>query len=71
MKLLKRESSTGEYPVNISTFLRTPFFIEHPWWLLLTNVYRTLDYDKFRPITFMYKNKIELISYSQINSKSK
>ena len=26
MKLLKRDSSTGEYPVNISVFLITPFY---------------------------------------------
>ena len=23
------------FPMNFSTFLRTPFFIEHLWWLLL------------------------------------
>ena len=71
MKLLKRDSSTDEHPVSISKFLRTPFFTEHLRWLLLTNVYRILDYNKFRQITFMYKNKIELTIYSQINSKSK
>ena len=24
------------FPVNFMEFLRTPFFIEHVWWLLLT-----------------------------------
>ena len=33
--LLKRDSYTG-VPVNIAKFLRTSFFIEHLWWLLLT-----------------------------------
>ena len=67
MKLLKRDSSTGEYPVNISTFLITPFFTERFRWLLLM----CIDFNKFRQIKLTYKNKIELVSCSQINSKSK
>ena len=31
---LKRGSCPGVF-VNFAKFLRTPFFIEHPWWLLL------------------------------------
>ena len=37
--LLNRDSNTGILllisPVNIAKFLRTAFFIEHLWWLLL------------------------------------
>ena len=33
--LLKRLQHWG-FPLNISKFLRTGFFIEHFWWLLLT-----------------------------------
>ena len=32
--LLKRDSNTWRFPVNIAKFLRTVFFIEHLWQLL-------------------------------------
>ena len=70
-EVIKKRLQCRRYPVNILKFLRAPIFTGHLWWLLLTNVYRTLDYHKLRQITFMYKKKIELISYSQLNSKSK
>ena len=28
------------FPVNFEKFLKTPFFTEHPWWLLLNNIFR-------------------------------
>ena len=33
--LLKKRLWHRCFPVNFVTFLRTPFFVEHPWWLLL------------------------------------
>ena len=32
------------FPVNIAKFLRTAFFIEHLWWLLL--IFRTTNLQK-------------------------
>ena len=71
MNLLKRDSSTGKYPVEYFKIVKNIFFTEHLRWLLLTNVYQILDYNKFRQIAFMFKNKILLIFYSQINNESK
>ena len=34
--LLKKRLWHRRFPVNFAKFLRTPFFIEHLWWLLLT-----------------------------------
>ena len=34
--LLKRDSGTGVLQLVFAAFLRTPFLIEHLWWLLLT-----------------------------------
>ena len=36
--LLKRKLQHSCFPVNFAKFLRTPFFKEHLWWLLLTFV---------------------------------
>ena len=33
--LLKKKLWDRCFPVNFPKFLRTPFFIEHLWWLLL------------------------------------
>ena len=33
--LLKKRLWHNCFPVNFMKFLRTPFFIEHLWWLLL------------------------------------
>ena len=33
--LLKKRLQDRRFPVNFANFLRTPFFIEHLWWLLL------------------------------------
>ena len=33
--LLKKSLWHTCFPVNLVKFLRSPFFIEHPWWLLL------------------------------------
>ena len=33
--LLKKRLWHKCFPVNFAKFLRTPFFIEQPWWLLL------------------------------------
>ena len=37
--LLKRRIEHRCFPVNFAKFLRTPFFIEHLWWLLLLLLY--------------------------------
>ena len=34
--LLKKRLWHRYFPVNFEKFLRTPFFTEHLWWLLLT-----------------------------------
>ena len=31
------------FPVNFAKFLRTTFFIEHLWWLLLNRIMRSID----------------------------
>ena len=35
--LLKKRLWHKCFPVNFVKFLRTPFFIEHLWWLFLNN----------------------------------
>ena len=40
----KRDSGTGFFPVNFVKFLRTLFFTEHLWWLLLF-ISRKVFYD--------------------------
>ena len=37
--LLKKRLWRRCFPVNFVKFLRTPFFIEHLWWLLLVQVF--------------------------------
>ena len=32
---INKETLVQVFPVNFAKFLRTPFFIEHLWWLLL------------------------------------
>ena len=32
---IKKETLVQVFPVNFAKFLRTPFFTEHLWWLLL------------------------------------
>ena len=34
------------FPVNIAKFLRTAFFIEHLWWLLLNSLSKILYFNK-------------------------
>ena len=36
MELYLKETPTRCFPVKIAEFVRTPFFIEHPWWLFLS-----------------------------------
>ena len=33
--LSKKRLNRRYFPVNFAKFLRTPFYKEHPWWLLL------------------------------------
>ena len=35
---IKKRLWHSYFPVNFMKFLRTPFYIEHLWWLLLSNV---------------------------------
>ena len=37
--LLKKRLQHWCFPVNFTKFLRTPFYIEHLWWLLLFDSY--------------------------------
>ena len=32
---ITKETLLRCFPVNFAKFLRTPFFVEYPWWLLL------------------------------------
>ena len=41
--LLKRSLWHRCFPVNFAKFLRTPFFAEHRWWLLLSFVYFVMN----------------------------
>ena len=57
------------FPVNFAKFLRTPFFIEHLWWLPLYSVslrtrtlklYRHITYCIFSYAFFIYSSKFSL-----------
>ena len=39
------------FPVNFAKFLRTPFFIEYLWWLLLKVLTSYIDYVMFMLIS--------------------
>ena len=43
----KRDSDTGFFPVNLAKILRTSFFIEHLWWLVLAFLVKMKFYDAF------------------------
>ena len=43
--LLKKRLWHRRFPVNSGKFLRTPFLIEHLWWLLLTLVSELYNLD--------------------------
>ena len=38
------------FPVNFDKFLRTPFYIEHPWWLLLDWIIFEIESSNYSPI---------------------
>ena len=44
--LLKKRLCYRCFPVNFAKFLRTPFFTEHLWWLLLYNLKRYVNMEK-------------------------
>ena len=41
---IKKQTLAQAFPVNFAKCLRTPFFIEHLWWLLLCGVLVTEIY---------------------------
>ena len=59
-------------PVNFVKFLRTPFLIEHLWWLLLWLLLKSIFTDKFlsswllNRATFVKKKKMELVQIRSI-----
>ena len=57
---LKKRLQHRCFPMNISKFLRTPIFMEHPWWLLLTVNSSTH--------TFHFSENLEIANSSKINS---
>ena len=50
--LLKKRLWHWCFPVNFAKFLRTPFFTEHLWWLLLNVYLMQLRYQE--DFTFVY-----------------
>ena len=52
--LLKKRCWYRSFPVSFAKFLRTPFFKEHLWWLLL-NILRTFN---LGPVSWGYKQQI-------------
>ena len=46
--LLKKRLWHWCFPVNFAKFLRTPFYTEHLWWLLLQKVYLRIDFTQLR-----------------------
>ena len=46
--LLKKRLWHWCFPVNFTKFLRTPFYLEHLWWLLLQTVYLRIDFKQLR-----------------------
>ena len=43
IRLQKKILWHGCFPVNFAKFLRTAFYLEHHWWLLLGDVFNTLS----------------------------
>ena len=64
--LLKKRLWHRCFPVNFVKFLRTPFFIEHLWWLLLqgaTSVKIIREWETRRIVLVYSNNKLCLIQH--------
>ena len=63
------------FPVNFAKFLRTPFTIEHVWWLLLhtklimieTELFLSYENPMSMPWIRFSRNKMSMNSYKQSN----
>ena len=61
--LLKKRLWHRCFPVNFVIFLRTPFFIEHLWWLLLSSSsYSTIEIDRSIKINRIMKLKLSYLN---------
>ena len=74
--LLKKRLWHRCFPVNFAIFLRTPFFIEHLWWLFLfftfslpleyIKVFENLNHETTKDFTYLEVSKILIIKDSVI-----
>ena len=62
--LLKKRLWHRCFPVDFEKFLRTPFFIEHLWWLLLSRPFRLLPRMTILPV--MYFGKKPFLRFKKI-----
>ena len=62
--LLKKRLWHRCFPVDFEKFLRTPFFIEHLWWLLLSRPFRLLPCMTILPV--MYFGKRPFLRFKKI-----
>ena len=53
--LLKRRLWHRCFPVNFAKFLRTPFFIQHLWWLLLFVIYLFVKWGSMKHLGLINK----------------
>ena len=58
--LLKKRLWHRYFPVNFAKFLRTPFFTEHLWWLLLSKASKLFHQDSV-PVIFQSNIKDTLM----------
>ena len=62
---IKKRDWHRYFPVNFAQFLRTPFFIEHFWWLLLSKVnhlYETVGHNFLVRIFLRYSVSLRIQS---------
>ena len=62
--LLKKRLWHRCFPVNFAKFLRTPFFTEHLWWLLLKVVSK-------HSIKFLYRSPVAMVTVKLITNAIK
>ena len=68
---IKKEILAQCFPVNFVNFLRTPFIIEHLWWLLLSVAKVVLDKKLYGFIAKAQTVDCSVINYSKLFSKKR
>ena len=68
--LLKKRVCQRCFPVNFAKFLRTPFFLEHLWWLLLELHLILISYFMHFPVSLSGSNIVSTQNFllSQYNT---